>query len=94
MFFIVIIFFCFRYAHLLNSIKYYKIVHLNIIFISHSLTNKTDRHDTTEILLKVALNTLTPTLDTRKVYQYTELVCLWLMSLLLVVFSLIFFQES
>ena len=55
----------------------YKIVLLNIIFISHSLTNKTDRHDATEILLKVALNTLTLTLDTRKVYQYTELVCLW-----------------
>jgi len=32
-----------------------------------SSTNKTDRHDTTEILLKVALNTKTPTLD--KTYE-------------------------
>jgi hypothetical protein len=33
-FFIIIIIHCFRYGHLLNSIKYYKIVYLNIIFIS------------------------------------------------------------
>jgi hypothetical protein len=29
---------------------------------SVSSTNKTDRHDTTEILLEVALSTITPTL--------------------------------
>jgi hypothetical protein len=32
----------------------------NISVISVSSTNKTDRHDITEILLKVALNTIKP----------------------------------
>jgi hypothetical protein len=31
-----------------------------------STTNKTDRHDITEILLKVALNTINPTLKVGK----------------------------
>ena len=30
-----------------------------LVFSGHSATNKTDRHDITEILLKVALNTTT-----------------------------------
>ena len=83
-FFIVIIIIsihCFRYGQLLNSIKYssnlaFKYnIYFSLTPVSYS--NKTDHHDTTEILLKVALNTITLTLDTREVYQYTELVCLW-----------------
>ena len=61
---------------------FYKIVLLNIIFISHSLRFLTPIKLTTTIQLKycwkcMALSTLTLTLDTREVYQYNELVCLW-----------------
>jgi hypothetical protein len=34
------------------------LIHFNIII--YASTNKTDRHDIIEILLKVALNTITP----------------------------------
>jgi hypothetical protein len=37
---------------------WFKLVSVQIIFISSS--NKTDHHDITEILLKVALNTINP----------------------------------
>jgi hypothetical protein len=41
----------------------YSIQHYVIKFVSDSTsTNKTDRHDITEILLKVALNTIKPTI--------------------------------
>jgi hypothetical protein len=63
----------------LNLCIYMYIQIYNIYFslTSVSSTNKTDHHDTTKLLLKVALNTLTLTLDIREVYQYTELVYLW-----------------
>jgi hypothetical protein len=35
-----------------------------------SSTNKTDCHDITEILLKVALNTINQTLTTSKIHKY------------------------
>jgi len=46
------------------SIQHYVIYKLaaGVWFSPVSSTNKTDRHDITEILLKVALNTITATL--------------------------------
>ena len=35
-----------------------------------SSTNKTDRHDITEILLKVALNNITPALTLNVIFNY------------------------
>ena len=37
-----------------------------------SSTNKTDHHDITEILLKVALNTINHTKQTVAIYMYTQ----------------------
>jgi hypothetical protein len=59
-----------------------------------SSTNKTDRHDITEILLKVALNTISPpqTLDVNYIYwlqimQFTREKMVWFGLVCLMVFN-------
>jgi len=52
------------------SIQHY-VISLSVIWgkSAVSSTNKTDHHDITEILLKVALNTITLTLNLNQIWQ-------------------------
>ena len=45
-------------SHSGRGVQHYVTCGRSVVFISGSSTNKTDRHDITEILLKVALNTI------------------------------------
>jgi hypothetical protein len=43
-------------------------VHFDLRQVGGFLTNRTEHHDITEILLKMALNTITPTKNKRTIY--------------------------
>ena len=52
----------------------YDIITESSLYTPGSSTNKTDRHDITEILLKVALNTITPSIITDLIYDSTSFI--------------------